>query len=290
MEEFILGSEAKGKIPSFSSSKKASEKFQETLLAKQYFENVFKKLYKSFSGKNSIGRYAKKYSKEYYELEIFFTNNIFPLLDHGLTLEDLEGIWEGMNQSDKKLVFALAYFSDYTNLEEFEVLYFVAKKIFSEKFVRLVSYDRRMIYYIRKKIQNLKKVFVSSILNKQEYYWLLKLRSITKERLTKDFLSVAQIFLYGYLYLKKLENLIVEELKNLNDKSETEGISPDDVFNFVIETYSKLNFSISDIKNSIRSFKRYFESNILPESLQDEDEEDEEDEELLSKKDYSFSS
>ena len=263
MEKFVLGKDAKGGILSFTSKKKGSKNFQKNLIAKQYFEDVFRKLYKDVYNK----RFARKYTREYYELEIFFTNNVFPLLEDGITLEDLESLWKGMNSSDRKLVFNLAYFSDYTNLEEFEVVYFVAKKIFPDKFQHVVGLDRRMIYYVRKKLQSSRKVFVHSIFDKNEYYWLLKLRSVNGERLTKDFLVVAHVFLHGYLYLRKMESQIVSELKDSD-------VSPEEVMDFIVRSYPDVSLTNSEIKNSIRSFKRYFESNFLPESIQVESEKD----------------
>ena len=257
IQDYFKGSDfSLNKISGISS---LSEKSQETLLAKQYFENVFRMMYKDFYKK----RFTGKFTREYYELEIFFVNNVYPLLKDGITLESLETIWssQGLSQSDRKLVFNLAYFSDYTNLEEFEVLYFVAKKVFPEKFKHLVDLDRRMIYYVRKKIQLSKKLFVSSILNKQEYYFLLKLRNVCKERLTREFLNVAQAILVGFLCLKKMEVQVANELRESD-------VSKDDVVKFVVEVYPELGLTLSEIKNSLRSFKRYFESGSLPESLE----------------------
>jgi len=270
-ESYLIQDYFKGSVLSLSKTSvlsSFSKESQEMLLAKQYFENVFRKMYKDFYQKRFVGRF----SREYYELEIFFINNVYPLLKNGITLESLEAIWNNQKlpQSDRKLVFNLAYFSDYTNLEEFEVLYFVAKKIFPEKFKHLVELDRRMIYYIRKKIQLSKKLFISSVLNKQEYYFLLKLRNVCKERLTKDFLNTAQAILVGFLALKKMEMQVAEELKVSQADGQENDISTKDVVRFVLEAYPEVNLTFSEIKNSLRSFKRYFESGGLPASLDEQ--------------------
>lgn len=210
---------------------------------KKLYEKIYRKAYQEVV-KQSLPAFNPSLAKA-----------IQKIVNNGPDIKKLEGLMKDFEdfKFEKKIIIKMAYQSDWTDKEEFEVLLFVAKKVFYDKFFKFSNIDRRMVYYFRRRLEVYKRISISSFLTEEEYLFLLKLRNIANGRLREDFIMIIEVIVKAMYLLAKIKELISKEKERL----EEEAIEFDDklVLQFVIQNYNS-NYSKAFIKNLLRSLRR----------------------------------